>query len=98
MKKISFNTRKNILAVFTVIACLSVIALRFVWVKSNDWKSIAFYVAVMVLVVAYFILTVILWRCPYCGKYLGKLDFGIHSCKHCDKSFFEDNAKDKFMK
>lgn len=98
MKKLNIKSRKNIIGIMTVISLLAVVLLRVVWVRSNDWKSIAFYVAVLVLLVAYFVLTLILWRCPACGKYLGKLDLGIKSCKNCGEQFIEDDISPKHKK
>lgn len=93
MKKLNINTRKTILGIMTVVSLLAVVLLRVVWVRSNDWKSIAFYIAVLVLLVTYFVLTLILWRCPVCGKSLGKLDLGVKSCKHCGEQFITDDVK-----
>lgn len=98
MKKLSFRKRKTILAVLTVVECLLVVLLRVVWVRADNWQGIAFFVAVMVLLAVYFAFTLVLWRCPFCGKYLGKLDFGISTCKHCTRSLLENGMTKKKRK
>lgn len=94
-KKISFKSRKIILTVLTLVSFLSVVLLRVVWVRAKEWQGIPFFAAVMVLLVVYLVLTLVLWRCPFCGKYLGKLDFGITTCKHCERALTDANVPKK---
>lgn len=93
MKKFGFEKRKTVLSMLTVAACLSIVFLRVVWVRSNTLKSVTFFVAIAVVAAIYFAGTVILWRCPFCGKFLGKPDFGISVCKHCNKPLNKNDIR-----
>lgn len=93
MKKFDFEKRKTVLSVMTVAACFSVVFLRVVWVRASTLKSVTFFVAIAIVTAIYFAGTVILWRCPFCGKFLGRPDFGISDCKHCNKPLNENDIR-----
>lgn len=44
-------------------------------------KQTVFMVLTYVVILAYFVLTCIFWKCPHCGKYLGR-SIGEY-CPHC---------------
>ncbi len=92
MKNLSLKARAIILCVLTLVAFAGVITVR-VFIMSNDMNETVknvFYIALLVYLVIYFILTIVLWRCPECGKYLGKVNFSIVKCPHCGSIIVPD--------
>ena len=42
------------------------------------------------LAIAWCILNGRWWRCPHCGRHLGRISIGTQHCKYCGESIFDD--------
>ena len=87
--KLDIDDRKIIIYIATALSFIAVIALRLFMLNKTDQseKLVFFYCITAAILIGYFVLVRRLWRCPSCGKYLGKIDVGIKRCKHCGEDF-----------
>ena len=52
----------------------------------RSWPTTVFYTAVFGAVAAYVVMLYKFWRCPVCGKSLGKMTTGkVVVCPHCQR-------------
>ncbi|MBE5818214.1 MAG: hypothetical protein E7312_04070 [Clostridiales bacterium] len=88
-KQLDIDDRKIIIYIATALEFVAVIALRLFMLNDMEQsgKLPVFYCALAVLLIGYFVLIRRVWRCPSCGKYLGKIDIGMKSCKYCGEDF-----------
>lgn len=61
-----------LIAAFTCAACAVMLEV--------EWLLYGF----SVLIIAFFICVLLLWRCPFCGKHLGRVG-NVKYCMHCGK-------------
>ena len=88
-KQLDIDDRKIIICIATAVAFIAVIALRLFMLNDMEQsgKLPIFYSILAVLLIGYFVLLRCIWKCPSCGKYLGKIDLGMKSCKYCGEDF-----------
>lgn len=88
-KQLDIDDRKIIICIATAVAFIAVIALRLFMLNDMEQsgKLPIFYCILAVLLIGYFVLLRRIWKCPSCGKYLGKIDLGMKSCKYCGEDF-----------
>lgn len=58
-------------------------AVAYVLSMQEFWQSV-FAVAVIVLLVAYMVIKLMFWRCPHCGRLLGRLRLHSEYCYYCE--------------
>ncbi len=71
--------RKQILTVMIVITFALLLLANFL---HGLWRTIA-WVAMIVSLLLFALFWSSLWRCPKCGKHLGRLGDGAKVCPHC---------------
>lgn len=63
-------------------------AVGYVLCLEELWQDI-FAGAVILLLVAYMVVKLVLWRCPHCGKLLGALRLPSKECYYCGENVEE---------
>ena len=78
----SFTTKRKILIAVGIVLILAILIFYRFFTQTAIGLTLSIF-----LLVAYFILTLILWRCPHCNSYLWKrVPFATH-CPYCGKKF-----------
>lgn len=80
------NKKRVILIVSTAVVVLLVLILRLIPESAQPYYL--FFVALAV--IADLILFGVLWRCPHCGRHLGRRIDGSAYCKYCGKKLDEE--------
>ena len=75
-----FSVRKSILIITFILVVLSfIIFFDFFTSDMNGWGVL------VGIILVYAIEGFVLWRCPHCKAYLGRLSFFAKYCPHCSK-------------
>ena len=77
------NKAKRLIYGLLAVAFLCM-ALAFIGDVLREWLLYGF----MVLIVAFAVCLFLFWRCPHCGKHLGRMD-NAEFCKHCGEKLYE---------
>lgn len=74
----------------TLLEALSIITVFFSLISFT--MSDSFIIIFIIISLAFLFITtithIVLWRCPYCKSFLGRVDFGTH-CKYCGKELYD---------
>ena len=82
-RKMKLSVARKILWGLTVLAVAAVIGYGLS--LQELWRTV-FAAAALLLVAVYIGIKLLFWRCPHCGKQLGKLRLGRKYCYYCDKN------------
>ena len=66
-----------------VVAAFLSMALGFIWETLREWLLYGF----MILMGTCFACLLLFWRCPHCGRHLGRMD-NAKFCKHCGEKLY----------
>lgn len=80
----SLRTKKIILGVSILLLLLA-----FMIVNLASVDEIV-YVILVPAVLIWLLLYVMWWRCPHCGRGLGRFHFGTHYCPYCGDELYDD--------
>ena len=73
-----------------ILTVLLLVVLVFAWIcRSIGSNELAFLVLLPSLGV-WIALDIKWWRCPSCGRYLGRFHFGAHHCQFCGSEIYDD--------
>lgn len=89
-----FHNLKNVKRCLITLLGVALTALAFCWMIADD-ESIVMWVftAISFLALAgFFLVDFLYWRCPHCGRNLGRLGECGEYCTHCGKELFTDKG------
>ena len=73
-----FNLKRNLLRIFAVLLVVFFIIATKFFAESGLFISL-----LIAALVVYTILAIVWWRCPHCGRYLGRIPPFSSHCPHC---------------
>ena len=80
-----WNLKKRSRLIYAILVFVGVLML--VTLVTTGTAQRVFMILTFVALAGYIIVWAVLWRCPYCGMPLGRMD-SAKFCKHCGKKLY----------